>query len=202
MSRVARYWATEKSNNIIGRRGGDTPAGRIGAVGMALQTSIGEKSPGRRFDPSHSGSSAAGRQHGESFRLGQPEGLRSELFRDETQAHRLVCMGPRQKKGGHRFDPAMHQLLEIKTKAQWVFLRLKAGTNASSNPETRMQSLSLRTAFLKSISLKTAVGEILSTMPGQRELRWSNKKGQELQCRKQSCSSRHPKRRLGLSSAE
>ena len=39
------------------------------------------------FDPSHPCGDAAGWQHGGFFGLRQPEGVRSELLRVETQAH-------------------------------------------------------------------------------------------------------------------
>ena len=47
--------------------------------------------------------------------LGKPESFKSELLRVETQAHRLMCVGPRQTKGGHHYNPAIRQRLEIRT---------------------------------------------------------------------------------------
>ena len=50
----------------------------------------------RKIGPRQGWQHTASRQHGKIvLRLGQLESFRSELFRVETQAHRLVGMGPR-----------------------------------------------------------------------------------------------------------
>ena len=63
-------------------------------------------------------------------------------------------------------------------------------TNASNKPDTRMQSLWLRTAILNSKSSKITVGGIHSLVPGQNGVEVV-KQRQQLQCRKQSISSKH-----------
>ena len=35
----------------------------------------------------------------------------------ETQAHRLVCMGPRWTQGGHHLNSAIQKFFEIETKS-------------------------------------------------------------------------------------
>ena len=52
------------------------------------------------------------------FRLGQPESRRPELIRVETQAHRLIRVGPRQTQGSHHLDSAMHEFFETETNAR------------------------------------------------------------------------------------
>ena len=64
-----------------------------------------------------------------------------------------------------------------------------------------MQSLSLRTAILIDGSLKIAVGEMHSQVPGKREQKDSKRVGHRLQCRIQSSPSWHPMRHPGFSSA-
>ena len=119
MTRITRKWATKNSDKVVGRDGSNSPAGRIGAVSLALKTSICEKSPAGRFDHCHTvSSSSAGRQQGDMFfRLGQPEGFKFELFWVETQANRLVGVGPRWTQGGHHLNSAIHKFFEIETKA-------------------------------------------------------------------------------------
>ena len=51
------------------------------------------------------------------FRLSQPEGFKFELFCVETQAQRLVGVGPRWTQGGHHLNSAIHKLFEIEIKA-------------------------------------------------------------------------------------
>ena len=70
--------------------------------------------------------------------------------------------------------------LKLRPMPRWVLRKLKAVTNAPDKPDTRMQSLSMRTPILNSTSLKIAVGEIHTWVPGQRGLRWSSRIGQQL----------------------
>ena len=115
------------------------------------------------------------------FRLGQPEGSGSEL-RSGLNPKRID--GYVWARAGHRTViiltlPYMSSLNFI-PRPLFVFRQLKAVTKASNKPDTRMQSLSLRTAILKRKSLKKAVGEMHSLVQGKRELRWSSRVGQQL----------------------
>ena len=79
---ITRNWATKNLDTVVGRDGGKSPAGHFCAVELAFNTSIPEEPPARRLGSSHSGSGSAGGRHCKFlFRLGQPDGLRSELLR-------------------------------------------------------------------------------------------------------------------------
>ena len=45
--------------------------------------------------------------------LGQKEGLRHDLMRLETQAHRLKGVSPRRAQGSHHFDSSICKLAEV-----------------------------------------------------------------------------------------
>ena len=72
--------------------------------------------------------------HMENFLLGQPNYFKSNMLLN-TQAHRLVFQSLLSQ-----FSSCTHMFFELSSKSQFV-------TNASSNPETKMQKLSLRTQF-------------------------------------------------------
>ena len=90
---------------VAKRNGGNSLALHLRAVGLALESSIGEKPVTRRLDPSHSGRGTASRKHGKAFcRLGQPEEDSGPgLISTETQARRLMRMCPRRTHGRHHF---------------------------------------------------------------------------------------------------
>ena len=132
------------------------------------------------------------------FGIGLPEGFRSQLLLAEAQAHGMY--GLTRDIGSSSFLSHISSL-KLRPRPRLVVRRLKAVTHASNSPETRMHSLPLRTAILKSKSLKMAAREILSTVPSHRQQKRSSNIGQEVWCGKQSCSSRHSNRHPGLSSA-
>ena len=83
--------------------------------------------------------------------------------------------------------------LKLRPGPRWVLRTLKVVTNASHKPAKRMQSLSLGTAILNSKSLKIAIDETQSPVPGQRERKDSNRVGHRLLCRTQSSPQRTPR---------
>ena len=48
--------------------------------------------------------------------LGEPDGIVSELFRSEPQAHRLTTVSPRRTQGSHHVDSPIHELTEVETR--------------------------------------------------------------------------------------
>ena len=145
-----------------------------------VETSISEQPPSRGFDPRQPGGNAAGWQHGEfccglgSRKALSCSGKKPKHFVWYVWAHagqRAVIIS---------ILPHVSSV-KLRPRRRWVLRRLEAVTDASNNPVTRMQNLSLRTAILKSKSLNMAVREILSVVP-----------------RKQSFSSRHPRRHPGV----
>ena len=172
MARITRERATQDSNKVVKRNGGNSPARHLRAVWLALESSIGEKPLIRRPDPSHTGRGTASRKHGKAFcRLGQPEDSGPELISIETQA-------PTQNTCQSSFlIPPNMISLKIRPRPWCVLRKLKEVTKASIKPATRMQSLSRRTTIWESRLLKIAVGKMHSLVPGQKERRWSNRVG-------------------------
>ena len=154
MSAITRNLATKNSDKAVGPDGSNSPAGQFCAVNLAFQTSVGEESRARRL----------------KFQSFQQESILYELLRVKSQAHRLVGVWAH---AGHRaviilILPYMSSL-KLRPRPRWVLRNLKAVTNASQKTGTRMQSLSRRTAILRSKSFKIAVNEIY--------MRWCQTRG-------------------------
>ena len=88
--------------------------------------------------------------------LGEPEGIVSELFRSEPQAHRLTTVSSRRTQGSHHVDSPIHEPTGVQTR-------------------TTVGSLQVVSRHIKKISnqnassSKKAEGEMHALVPGQGE---------------------------------
>ena len=143
------------SGNVVGRDGSNSPTSHFCGVNLTF------KPPSlKRLQPGDSMPVilVAIRQvsHTKIFlRLGQLESFRSELF----------C--PRWTQGGHHLNSAIREFFGTGTRAPM-------GSPRIESRDERMKQQTRHKNILNSKSLKIAVGEIHSLVPGQRELRWSN----------------------------
>ena len=141
-------------------------------------TSVGENFPAGRSNSSHLVRVwQLGNIGNFLLGLGNLKSFLSELSRAEFQAHRLVGVGHAGKRAVIILILPYISARKLRPWSWCVLHKLNTVTKASNKPDTRVQSLSFRTAMLNNMSLKIAVGKIQSPVPSQMAKRERNKVG-------------------------